>query len=69
MHKIFHEIIAAAGGFLFIAFGIARQRERKRLIAAGIKTEGPFLWDMFIIAGLCLVVFAFGVIIYKMNRS
>jgi hypothetical protein len=69
MHKIFHEVIAAMGGLLFIIFGIARQRERKRLISAGVKTEGPLLWDMFIIAGLCLVVFAVGVIIYNMNRS
>ena len=69
MHKLFHEIIAAAGGILFIIFGIARQRERKRLISVGTKTEGPLLWDMFIIVGLCLVVFAAGLIIYHMNRN
>ena len=69
MHRIFHEVIAALGGFLFIIFGIARQRERKRLIEADMKTEGPLLWNLFIIVGLCLVVFALGVIVYKMNRA
>jgi hypothetical protein len=69
MHRIFHEVIAALGGLLFIIFGIARQRERKRLISAGIKTEGPLLWDMFIIVGLCLLIFAFGLIIYAINHK
>jgi hypothetical protein len=69
MHRTFHEVIAALGGLLFIIFGIARQRERKRLISAGIKTEGPLLWDMFIIVGLCLLIFAFGLIIYQMSRN
>ena len=69
MHHLFHEIVAAAGGLLFVIFGIARQRERKRLMSAGIKTEGPLLWDMFIIAGMCLVIFAVGLIIYKMNHN
>jgi hypothetical protein len=69
MHKMFHEVIAAAGGLLFIVFGIARQRERKRLIATGLKTEGRLLWDLFIIAGLCLVIFAFGLIIYQMDHQ
>ena len=69
MHRIFHEVIAALGGLLFIIFGIARQRERKRLISADIKTEGPLLWDMFIIVGLCLLIFAFGLIIYRMNHN
>lgn len=66
---MFHEVIAAAGGLLFIIFGLARRRERRRLIATGIKTEGPLLWDLFIVAGLCLVIFAFGLIIYKMNHN
>ena len=69
MHHLFHEIVAAAGGLLFAIFGVARQRERRRLISAGIKTEGPLLWDVFIIAGMCLVVFAIGLIIYKMNHN
>jgi hypothetical protein len=68
MHKIFHEVIAATGGLLFIIFGIARQRERRRLIAANIKTEGPLLWDLFIISGLCLVIFALGLIVYQLNK-
>jgi hypothetical protein len=69
MHRIFHEVIAALGGLLFIIFGIARQRERRRLISAGIKTEGPLLWDLFIVAGICLLVFAFGLIIYQLNHN
>lgn len=68
MHKIFHEVIAATGGLLFIIFGIARQRERRRLIAAHIKTEGPLLWDLFIVSGLCLVIFALGLIVYQLNK-
>jgi hypothetical protein len=68
MQRLFHEIIAAAGGMLFIVFGIARQRERRRLAEAGTKTEGPLLWNIFIIAGLGLVIFAIGLIIYKANH-
>jgi hypothetical protein len=69
MHHIFHEVIAAAGGLLFIVFGIARQRERRRLISVGITTEGPLLWNLFIITGVCLLIFALGLIIYKMNHT
>jgi hypothetical protein len=65
---MFHEVMAAAGGLLFIVFGIAKHRERKRLITAGIKTEGPLIWEMFLISGLCLVVFAFGLIIFQLSR-
>ena len=65
---MFHEVIAAAGGLLFIVFGLARQRERKQLITAGIKTEGPFLWEMFLISGSCLVLFAFGLIVYQLSK-
>lgn len=68
MHKIYHEIIAAIGGVLFIIVGIARQRERIRLARTGKKTEGPLVWNLLIIAGACLVAFALGVIIYKLNR-
>lgn len=68
MHRAFHEVIAALGGLLFIIFGIARQRERKRLISAGVETEGPLLWDLFIGAGICLLIFALGLIIYQMNK-
>jgi hypothetical protein len=69
MHRSFHDVIAALGGLLFIIFGIARQRERKRLISAGIKTEGPLLWDLFILAGVCLLIFALGVIVYGINQN
>lgn len=69
MHRVVHEVIAALGGLLFIIFGIARQRERRRLISAGIKTEGPLLWDLFIVAGICLLVFALGLIIYQLNHN
>lgn len=65
---MFHEIIAAAGGLLFIVLAIARQRERKQLLTAGIKTEGPLLWEMFLISGLCLVFFSFGLIIYQISK-
>ncbi|HTD40193.1 MAG TPA: hypothetical protein VK671_06200 [Mucilaginibacter sp.] len=65
---MFHEVIAAAGGLLFIVFGIARRRERKQLITAGVKTEGPLLWEMFVISGLCLVMFAFGLIVYQLSK-
>ncbi|HEY4195786.1 MAG TPA: hypothetical protein VGM63_09645 [Mucilaginibacter sp.] len=69
MRNLFHEIVAAAGGLLFIVFGVSRQRERRRLISAGAKTEGPLLWDTIIIAGLCLVIFAVGLIVYKTNHN
>ena len=64
---MFHEVIAAAGGLLFIVFGVARRHERKELMIAGIKEEGPLLWETLVISGLCLVVFAFGLIIYQMG--
>ncbi len=69
MHKIFHEVIAVLGGLLFIVFGIARQRERKRLISAGVKVESPLLWDLFIILGLFFIAFAVAMIIYQMNKA
>ncbi|MDB5134065.1 MAG: hypothetical protein JWP37_668 [Mucilaginibacter sp.] len=69
MHKIYHEVIAAIGGSLFIIIGIARQRERKRLFRSGTKPEGPLVWNLLIIAGICLIVFAFGLIIFKLNHS
>jgi uncharacterized membrane protein YidH (DUF202 family) len=69
MHKIYHEVIAAIGGGLFIIIGIARQRERKRLLRSGTKTEGPLIWNLFIIAGVCLIIFALGLIIFKLNHS
>jgi len=66
---MFHEIIAAAGGLIFIVFGIARQRERRRLISGGVKTESPLWWNLFILAGLCLIIFAAGSVIYKINHN
>jgi hypothetical protein len=69
MHAYYHQIIAFVGGLLFIVFGIARQRERKRLIAAGVKVESALLWDMFIILGLCFIAFAVGIFIYQINKS
>lgn len=69
MHKPIHEIIAATGGILFIVIGIARQRERIRLNHAGKKTEGPLTWNLLIIVGICLLIFAFGVMIYRANHA
>lgn len=69
MHRPIHEIIAAIGGVLFIIIGIARQRERVRLKRDGKKTEGPLVWNLLIIAGVCLLIFALGVIIYRANHQ
>ena len=68
MHRIIHELVAAAGGILFLIFGISRQRERKKLIKAGIKTERPILWNLFIIVGIGLIVFALGLLIFNLNH-
>ena len=65
---MYHEVIAATGGLLFIALGITRQRERKHLIIAGAKAESPLVWEVFFIAGLCLVFFSFGLIIYQLTK-
>jgi len=65
---MFHEVIAATGGLLFIALGITRQRERKQLITAGVKAESPLVWEVFLISGLCLVLFSLGLIIYELNK-
>jgi hypothetical protein len=62
-----NEVIAAVGGVLFIVFGVARKRERRELMIAGLKAEGPLLGQMFVISGLCLVVFAFGLMIYQIG--
>ncbi|MGZ3766144.1 MAG: hypothetical protein ACXVB0_03305 [Mucilaginibacter sp.] len=69
MHHIYREIIAAIGGFLFIAMGIGRQRERRRLLKSEKKAEGPFLWSLLVIAGIALAVFAVGLIIYQLNHA
>jgi drug/metabolite transporter (DMT)-like permease len=68
MDHIFRETIAAIGGILFIIIGIVRQRERKRLLRSGKKTEGPVLWSLFIFVGVCLLIFAFGLMIYQLSN-
>lgn len=65
---MYHEVIAATGGLLFIALGITRQRERKHLIIAGAKAESQLVWEVFVISGLCLVFFSFGLIIYQLTK-
>jgi hypothetical protein len=65
---MYHEVIAAAGGLLFIALGITRQRERKHLVTAGAKAESPLVWEVFVVSGVCLVFFSFGIIIYQMIK-
>jgi len=65
---MYHEVIAATGGLLFIALGVTRQRERKHLITAGVKAESPLVWEAFFISGLCLVFFSLGLTIYQLSR-
>lgn len=69
MRHIFHEIIAAIGGILFIIVGIARLKERKRLLKSGKKAEAPVLWNILVIAGIGLIIFASGLIIYKLKHA
>jgi hypothetical protein len=68
MHSVIHEITAAIGGILFIIIGIARQKERLRLISTGKKTEGNILWSSLVIAGVFLVIFAIGLMVYQLNH-
>jgi hypothetical protein len=68
-HHIFHEVIAAIGGVLFIIFGISKQRERLRYIKSGKKTEGSIVWTALIVAGACLLIFALGLIMYQLNHQ
>ena len=68
MHIGYHEVIAAIGGFLFILGGIARQMERSRLIKMGRKPESRLVWLSLLGAGICLLAFAFGTIIYHLNQ-
>jgi len=65
---MYHEVIAATGGLLFITLGITRQRERKHLLTAGVKAESPLVWEVFVISGICLLVFSFGLIVYQMTK-
>ncbi|MFI5162480.1 MAG: hypothetical protein ACHQHN_14465 [Sphingobacteriales bacterium] len=68
MHGIVHEITAAIGGILFIIIGVARQKERLRLISTGKKTEGSILWTSLVIAGVFLVIFALGLMVYQLSH-
>jgi len=68
MHSVIHEVTAAIGGILFIIIGVARQKERLRLISTGKKTEGNILWTSLIIAGVFLVIFALGLMVYQLNH-
>jgi hypothetical protein len=67
-HSIYHEIIAAVGGLLFIIIGVTRQRERLRYIKTGKKSEGPIIWTALVVAGTFLLIFALGLIIYRLNH-
>ena len=64
---MYHEVIAATGGLLFIALGIARRRERKKLLTAGIGTESPLIWETFVASGLFLIVFALGLSAHELS--
>ena len=65
---MYHEVIAATGGLLFIALGITRQRERKQLIIAGVEAENSAIWEVLVISGVCLVFFSVGLIIYHLTK-
>lgn len=69
MHGIYHEVLAALGGILFIIIGITRQQERLRVARTGKHAESNVLWTSLIIAGTCLLVFAVGLLIYQMNHD
>jgi len=69
MHGIYHEIIAAAGGVLFIIIGVTRRQERLRLIRTDGKTESNVLWTSLVIAGICLLIFAVGLLMYKLSHN
>lgn len=63
----YHVWIAAIGGFLFILVGIARQMERSRLIKMARKPESRLVWLSLFGAGICLLAFAFSIIIYHLS--
>jgi hypothetical protein len=69
MHGIYHEVIAALGGILFIIIGITRQQERLRVARTGKQAESNVLWTSLIIAGTCLLIFAVGLLLYQMNHN
>jgi len=68
-HITYHIWLAAIGGFLFILVGIARRVERSHHIKTGRKPESQLVWSLLLSAGICLLVFAFGIIIYQLNQQ
>ena len=69
MHGIYHEVLAALGGILFIIIGITRQQERLRVARTVKNTESNVLWTSLVVAGTCLLIFSVGLIIYHMNHN
>lgn len=68
MHIGYHAILAAIGGFLFILVGVARQMERARMMKMRKKAESAWIWVSLLAAGMILLSFAFGVIIYRLDH-
>jgi len=68
MHISYHVWIAAIGGFLFILAGIARNMERSRLVKMGRTAESRLVWSSLLGAGICLLAFAFSIIIYHLSQ-
>jgi uncharacterized membrane protein YsdA (DUF1294 family) len=68
MHISYHVWLAALGGFVFILVGIARRMERSRLIKMGRKPESRLVWSSLLGVGICLLAFAFGIMIYHINH-
>ncbi|MBS1531206.1 MAG: hypothetical protein JSU01_12945 [Bacteroidetes bacterium] len=68
MHITYHVWIAAIGGFLFILVGIARQMERSRLVKMNRKPESQWVWVSLLGLGVCLLIFAFGIMTYHPNQ-
>ena len=66
MHITYHVWLAAIGGFLFILVGVARQMERAHLVKTGRKAESRLVWTSLLGVGACLLVFAFGIFIFRM---
>jgi hypothetical protein len=65
--KVIHELVAGFGGTIYIMVGVERQRERRLVMLSGKKAEGPAFWNLLILAGVCLLVFSFGLMIYQMS--
>ncbi len=69
MHGIYHEVLAALGGVLFIIIGITRRQERLRVARTGKNAESNILWTSLVVAGTCLLVFSVGLIIYHISHN